>query len=430
MAESDVLLVGTGQVEITPPVGAPLAGGLRPRKSEGVQDPLYAKAIVLESGGQRLAYVVLDLIALCRAEGDAGVALASQKTGIPEENIVWAATHTHTGPYTAPLYSNEQETVDREWLATIPSRFAQCVCDADNFKAPVHMIRASGYNLRVSQNRRVRLKDGREINVWNLANLSDDLQCVGAAGPVDPEIGILAFGDQGGKLVAVLFHFALHTNTNFGPCFSADYPAVVASRLAERFGAQVATLFVPGACGDLNTPGLTYRQVGDLLAEGIAARLAQFEPHAGPVRLGALKREVDVPFRDFSVDQEGRIQSSGWPPEAQEVFRREVEIMRAEGVTQAQTILQAWHIGQVAFVSLPGELFVEWGLKVKTESPFPWTYPVELGGDYLGYLVTRQAWEAGGYESLVATTAKPSVEGVAHMVETGLAMLTELHSHL
>jgi hypothetical protein len=88
--------------------------------------------------------------------------------------------------------------------------------------------------------------------------------------------------------------------------------------------------------------------------------------------------------------------------------------------------LQAWRIGDVAFASLPGEVFVEWGLKIKAESPFPWTFCVELGGDYLGYLVTEQAWRAGGYESLTARSARPSVDGVAMMVEADLALLRKL----
>ncbi|HOJ41083.1 MAG TPA: hypothetical protein PK644_11530, partial [bacterium] len=59
--------------------------------------------------------------------------------------------------------------------------------------------------------------------------------------------------------------------------------------------------------------------------------------------------------------------------------------------------------------------------------PFPWTYPVELGGDYLGYLVTERAWQEGGYEALIARSARPSVEGVAMLVETVLKMLHHLH---
>ncbi|MCM8817511.1 MAG: hypothetical protein NC913_08415, partial [Candidatus Omnitrophica bacterium] len=66
--------------------------------------------------------------------------------------------------------------------------------------------------------------------------------------------------------------------------------------------------------------------------------------------------------------------------------------------------------------------------KVKRESPFPFTYPIELGGDYLGYLVTQQAWQQGGYESLIARSARPSVEGVELMYEKAIEMLNNLYT--
>ena len=78
---SSELLVGTARIDITPAVGTALAGSLTPRTSIGVQDPLYIKAVVLESGGVTLAYVLLDLIKLFRVQGDEAVRLASQKTG-------------------------------------------------------------------------------------------------------------------------------------------------------------------------------------------------------------------------------------------------------------------------------------------------------------------------------------------------------------
>ena len=427
MPQNTPLLVGTAEVDITPPVGAALAGSLTPRTSIGVQDPLYAKAIVLESGGRKLAYVILDLIKLARAEGDRGVALASERTGIPPDQIVWAASHTHTGPYTAPIFGSEEGGIDEAWLASVPEKFAESVQQADAAKTPARMSRLRGFHVGLGHNRRLLLKNGRAINTWNLPR-AEEVQSIGSAGPTDPEIGILAFDDEYGRLIAALFHVTLHTNTNFGPRFSADYPAVVAARLHEQFGPQVSTLFLPGACADINKGQSTYREIGDALADVIIGQLGTRAPTEEQVTLGALKREVVVPFRDFTQDQEERIRTSGWPVESQDVFRRELEIMRRDGRTEAKTILQAWHIGEVGFASLPGELFVEWGLKIKRESPFPWTYPVELGGDYLGYLITQEAWDAGAYEALIARSAKPSPEGTSHMVDHALDMLRELHT--
>lgn len=423
---TNTLLVGAGEVDITPPAGTALAGGISPRTSEGVQDPLTIKAVVLESGRVKLAYVLLDLPMLYRKEGDAAVELASERTGIPEANIVWAASHTHTGPYTFPMFGGKEGAIDEEWLAGIPGKFADAVEKTHKSMRPARMSRERGYCHEFMHNRRLKFKDGREVNTWLLHSGEEEAQCLGSAGPVDPEIGILCFDDERGVPIAVLWHYTLHTNTNFGKYFSADYPGVVAARLRERFGTGMVPIFMPGACGDINTSGARYREVGNALANVILDRLEKRKPRNGGVILNALKKEVVVSCRDFTVDQEKRIRDSQWGEKEQDAFRREVDIMREEGKTEARTILQAWRIGEVGFASLPGELFVEWGLKIKKESPFTWTYPVELGADYLGYLVTRQAWEAGGYESLIARSAKPSHEGVSSMVDKVLDMLNEL----
>jgi hypothetical protein len=390
-----------------------------------VEDPLTAKAIVLESGGTRLAYVLLDLVALPRSVGDPAVKLASERSGIPAGNIVWAASHTHTGPHTRPIMAIDEKIIDTAWLESVPAKFAEAVERAAGALRPARVSRDRGYCADVGANRRYRFKDGRELNRWLLHRGEEEVQCLGTAGPVDPEVGILCFDGEDGAPIAVLWHYTLHTNANFGPKFSADYPGVVAARLRERFGPEVVSVFMPGACGDIN-PIHKYRHVGDRLAEVIIDRLERRKPRETAPALGALKEETTVSYRDLAADMEKRLADSQWAPEAQEVFRRELEIMRAAGVTEERTVIQAWRIGDVGFASLPGELFVDWGLKIKAESPFPWTFPVELGGDYLGYLVTEQAWEAGGYESLTCRSARPSHQAVAGMVDVALGLLGRL----
>ena len=420
---SNDLMVGVAEVDITPPVGTLLAGSLKPRTSKGVADPLYVKAVVLESGGKRMAYVILDLISVERDAGDAAVELASRETGIPAAHIVWAASHTHSGPYTR---RRQADYVNKEWFDQLPQRFAECVKKADGAKTPARMSRARGYHNGLGHNRRLRFKDGREVNTWLLNKGEEDLQCVGAAAPIDPELGMLAFEDMEGRMLAVLFHYTLHTNAHFGIEFSADYPGIVSERMRDQFGPNVVTLFLPGACGDINRIGLTYREIGDALADVMVSKLEKRSPIEGPIPLGACKRYLTVPCRDAEMDQEERLKAAQWGEPNNDYFRNVQKQILEEGITRMDTVLQAWHIGDTSFLSLPGEVFVEWGLKIKQDSPFPWTYPVELGGDSLGYLVTRKAWEAGGYESLISWSLI-DVAGVELMVDRGLEMLRQLH---
>ncbi|NLB56375.1 MAG: hypothetical protein GX811_11545 [Lentisphaerae bacterium] len=420
------LMVGAAEVNITPAIGTHLSGSLSPRSSTGIQDHLTAKALVLKSEEQTICYVILDLCLLPREYGDKGIAIAAVKTGIAPDNIVWATNHTHTGPYTSSLLGDNEPSINHEWLDSLPYKFAEAVEKALLNIRPASMSRARGYCFDVTHNRRIKFKDGREINRWLLDRGEEEVQSLGSAGPIDPEIGILCFDDEQGNPIAVWWSFALHTNRNFGSSFSADYPAVVASRIMERFGRPTISFFAPGTCGDLNPLCSSYREVGDKLANEIIYRLDNRKPISEPIRLGAMKTEMIVPWRNPDEVSEDRIATSQWDPGSQKKFREDLEYMKNQPEQFDKTVLQAWRIGDVGFVSLPGEAFVELGLRIKEKSPFPWTYPVELGGDYLGYLVTEQAWLAGGYESLIARLARPSVDGVNAMVDKTIEMLEKL----
>ncbi|MCM8788211.1 MAG: hypothetical protein NC907_00290 [Candidatus Omnitrophica bacterium] len=421
------ILAGAAEIDITPAVGTLLAGSLKPRASIGIEDPLYVKAIVIESNGKRIAYVIFDLVALDRTVAEKGIKMATEKTGISAESIVWAASHTHTGPYTCGLFIDESN-LNNQWLETIPEKMAQCIIEADRKKTPVKFSQMRSFHYGLGHNRRIEFKDGRAINTWLLANAPEQIQSTGSAGPIDPEIGIFCFEKPDGKILAVMFHFTLHTNTNFGLKFSADYPGIVAARLRERFGPDVITLFLPGACADINTTGPRHREVGNELGARIIESIEKRKPYAGTLEIGAIKAEIVVPRRNFMIDQKEKIKNSGWDLESQKFFYQEIEALKKEGKIEDSTVMQAWRIGQIGFVSFPGELFVEWGLKVKKESPFPFTYPVELGGDYLGYLVTQKAYQQGGYESLIARSAKTSVEGVMLMFDKAIELLNTLYN--
>jgi len=420
------LTAGAAEVDITPPVGTGMVGGLQPRPSTGVDDPLFAKALVVEANGVHVACVQLDIALLPRSLGDPCVRLASERTGIPADHIIWTTSHTHTGPITeAEAYPDDDTSREMKWTALLPGKFAEAVMKADAARQPVSVSRVRGYCDSVMANRRFRYKDGREINRWLQNRGEDDVQCLGSAAPIDPEVAALCFDNKHGRPVVILWTFACHANAGFGAGLSADYPAIVAARFRKQFGKDVTSLYLPGACGDVN-PLLPYREIGSRLADVLIGQLETRKPMKGPVVLDACRKDVVVPFRKFRSDDAKRQRESQWDPVCQKWFTRQLAQLRKKGKTSANSFVQAFRIGDTGFVTLPGELFVQWGLHLKEKSPFPWTFPVELSGDYLGYLVTEQAYRAGGYESLYSWAARPSVKGVRHLVTSGLACLKKL----
>ncbi|MGM0495007.1 MAG: hypothetical protein ACQER1_18885, partial [Armatimonadota bacterium] len=168
---------GSARLEITPPLGTALAGYFSPRISDRVEDPLFAKALVLESGGERVALVSCDVICMPAAIADPARELVEERTGIPAGNVLICATHTHTGP---EMRKGRIIPTNDEWLDEVPEMIATTVehaCD-DMFDAV--LIPGRGCEDRLGSNRLGRKRDGSEV-------FGKD-ETLGPAGPIDPEL--------------------------------------------------------------------------------------------------------------------------------------------------------------------------------------------------------------------------------------------------
>jgi len=94
-------------VNITPPVGLELSGGWF-GPSVGIHDELYAKALILESGGDTVGLITADLIGFGTRYADRIRAGAAERLGTSPRNVMVSCSHTHSGPGTMKL---------REWGA-------------------------------------------------------------------------------------------------------------------------------------------------------------------------------------------------------------------------------------------------------------------------------------------------------------------------
>src|SRR5439155_21531279 len=86
------------EVDITPPL-LPIEkpGWIVKILADRVDDLIFAKIVVIESGGTRIGFVALDVLSIRWPEVDLIRAIGAA-LGIPNANLMVAATHTHTGP--------------------------------------------------------------------------------------------------------------------------------------------------------------------------------------------------------------------------------------------------------------------------------------------------------------------------------------------
>ena len=423
------------QVNITPPVGCRLAGHFYEIFSTGVHDSLWAKAMILEQGKDKFAFVFCDLIGLT-VEVSANARLqASEKTGIPVKNILIAAAHSHTGPlfygfqhtyfHNRALAANKgQDPHERiDYTRFLIRQIVAAIVKANGGIHPVQLVAGVGEQKGLSFNRRYYMKHGPVL--FNPGPLNPDI--AGPAGPIDPAVGILMLRDgrsqkyEGGVTV-----FAMHADCIGGTEISADYPYFLEQTLKGRFGKKFISAFSLGTSGDINDVDVKKNQpiysaanterIGQTLGKTVIHTLPALPVIDRPAlaMLSAkLLLPLQVPTKEqidsarvlinglYEVKATGKYLANAGGESGD--FLKRVEMSKylalADRKKAVQVEVQVFRIdAETAIVGLPGELFVELGLAIKRRSPFKNTIVMTVCNDKTSYIPTQKAFREGSYE--------------------------------
>jgi neutral ceramidase len=426
------LSAGAASTDITPPRGCPMAGYYSVRGAEGTHDPLHAKALVLEKDGVKVALVALDLISTTRGLVEETRALVEKDTGIPSKNVMISATHSHTGPI---LWGRTQRDellgggsqIAQEYIKDLPAKIAAAVKQADAARKPARVSFGIGKEEGLAFNRRYHMIDGTVG--WNPGKKNPKI--ARPAGPTDPSVPVVLFetSDKTPKPIAVYVNFAMHLDTVGGLYYSADYPYTLSKALAAVKGEEVVTVFTTGACGDINHVNVNDAkpQKGDGEAARIGTRLAgevlrtfdKLKPAGdGPLRVSSAMVELALPQVTSEELTAAKLVlndvRAGKKPAPK--FLDQVQAFKAVDVAarlgKAHAVeVQVISLGHdLAWVGLPGEIFVELGMQVKRGSPFQQTMIAELANGAIGYVPNRIAYSQGNYEVVSARCAVGSGE--------------------
>lgn len=433
--EVTVLNAGWCAVDITPPVGTPLAGfAARKGVSEGIHDPLMARALVIErEGGETVVLLTLDVVGVPTPMARQVRERIAAAIGTAPDHVMVSASHTHSGP----VLEASLDTIglaSEHYRATLADDLVGAAVAAAKRRGPVRLEAGAGRIEGIGRNRR-----------------NDD------GLPVDPEVGLLSFLPSAGPGCRFVT-YACHAVT-LGPDnlqITADYPGY-AMRFIERvMGPGTVAMFANGAAGDVNTghsadlsalgyfiPNRTFEQaerLGTMLGAEVV-RIAQGSEEENDPLVRAASREVLLPGRmlppiaEAQADLERkrkaldelRAKLGGAVPETdprlvkarvEELYARllvlrvtqqaEKESSR-EAPAHVAVEIQGIRIGGTVLIGVPVELFVEIGLAVKAASPWKRTWVLGYTNGSMGYLPSREAHAEGGYEVASSIFAAESV---------------------
>lgn len=287
-----------------PAVAAPLEAGvarveITDRSVPLVNDPSYVKALVLRSGERVMVIVTVDVVAIGEIGRIGNGYLAAvrarleQELGIPPAQVFINASHCHS-----------LVRADTEALTV------QAVHEAWKTMTPVKAGAGEGREERISENRRLKMKDGSEVDMRRAYSMPRD-EDVAAVGPIDPQIGLLRLDREDGRPLAVLYQFACHPIMNPpSKGNSADYPGFASKVIEENLGSGAMAFFVQGCCGDLNP--VRYKEVsapadaeplGNRLGLSVLRGLRTIETRSGG-ELRSVSETIELPR---AADMERRI---------------------------------------------------------------------------------------------------------------------------
>lgn len=305
------LLAGVGKADITAEPGAVIGDLLTeqakphiPRelwdKVIEVDDPLLAKALVLDNGSTRLALITMDVTAVgCRTtsqnilddSADDFIPSLSERLqaelDIPPENVAVCASHTHPPGRTL---CDDEEQLRRTFTA---------VQEAVQNLTPVVLGVGATQEERLSINRTIRTKNGRhKSGPWP----DDEIESLG---PVDTEVGVVRIDRLDGTPLAVVYDFSSHILMNSpNDNLSAGFPGVTSGFLEKNLGHGALAFFLQGAFGDVmeiacqyteRTNPRTTSETGLMLAQSVLDAYQDIQPASGNFQV--VSRTIELPLR-------------------------------------------------------------------------------------------------------------------------------------
>lgn len=446
--------VGFAEKDITPAIGMEQAGGYSKAFHTSFHDPCKVRVGLFDDGKDPVVFVGVDALFVPRdlvLKAREGI---KKQIKIDPNRIMIAASHSHSsGPVgivqpkqydfandlVKKLAYEDSSVADSGYLLTMEKAIVDAVVTAHKTKRPAKVGVGRGEEKEVAFNRRLRMKNGE---AWSHPGIGNP-DIIDYAGPIDPEVGVLAAWDANDELLGIMVNYSCHCTTNPGG-ISANWVQYLEQVLQGGLQTRATVVFLQGACGDITQVDnkAKHRQLsGEAMSKFVGGRVGAEAlkvilgmPKSDEMPLGAEQKVWNIKRRApseanvakaLSIVKDGTQASS-----TQKVFAKETVMLDAlvKHEPEMEVEVQALQVGPAVFISNPAEYFVENGLKIKKGSAFPFTFVVELANGISGYVPTEEAFakDGGGYETRLTTYSNLEITAGSQMRDIGIELSKKL----
>jgi hypothetical protein len=383
-------LVGTAKVDITPDYPVRLAGyAARKTESEGVVQHLYAKALAFGSDQDKPALLItVDNCGVPANVRDELVGRLEKERHLESARIAVCSTHTHSGPwlrgylpnlFADPLPADQAARLER-YTRELTDALESVALKALDDRRPAQLSRGNG-QAAFAANRRT--KDG----------------------PADHDLPALFVTAPDGGLRAILTSYACHCTTVTGEFnqICGDWAGYAAEYLERDYPGAIV-LVALGCAGDANPnprPGFELaKQHGQQINAAVHEILAcARQPVAGTLACRA--QTIDLPLAGLPTRAEWETQAQQTNYLGKYARLNLGRLARGETLpTKVSYLIQTWAFGDgLAIVFLPGEVVVDYSLRLKREFDASRLWVNAYANDVPCYIPSERVLKEGGYEA-------------------------------
>lgn len=420
--------------EITPHLGSTMYGYHAGRAGKGVKLRLYAKAAVMENNGTLVAFLSIDASSLPKGFTDAVKERVGKFTPIPADNMVIAATHSHTSipvrddlgnfKLMDKMYPDGLDLdpeIDKVTMKMIELRAADAVILAYQRLQEVNVYYGKGIAKGIAYVRNHMTTEGeiRSNPEWHIADHAMS----------EPDENVPVFfvtTKEDDEPLGLITSYALHHDTVQGDEYSADYSGYMAKNLKEEFGMSFVTVFFAGFCGNINhynyyNPKAPKQRLAHetaaILTEAVMKTIMKAEL-LDDDSLSVVKDTTKIKKRKLDPDFVEELKEIEANPPKNMVVRIDqpetLKYSRAFGLLERYIYdereeydvpVMAVKIGDCLIYSVVGEIFAQFGEMIYAGSPTEKNLLIELAhGSLLNtYIPTEELFLPYVYESSISS---------------------------
>ena len=416
--------IGLYEKEITPLFGNSLCGYFNTRLTDGVIDKTFAKSVVIEDDAKTVAILAVDACFVSDELVNYVCKKVNKYTGIARENVTVSATHSHTaGPCNLGELGADDK-LDGLYLEWLYNACADTIILAYQSRENAKIKLAEGEVNGISFCRNYVLKSGTVRTNPGVGN--PDI--VEPFGQSDPYLPVLLFENESGKKLGLLYSFANHQDSVDGTKASGDWSSIVSYRMKDAFGRDFISVMVYGTAGNINqvdvnnkdkdyNPISCHKYLGNAVADGIFKALENVAELDGQISVAFTTKlyENRVMSQEEIKEQQAVLDRTPLPDDMKldasspkELFdactARRALIHTMTETKYYKVTFQIIKIGKVMIFALPGEVFSQFGFKIKSAFKDNVCVFDCLANNRWSYMPTEECYLPELYESLYGSS--------------------------